>query len=396
MNDVTLRKYRNQALYITRLGQEDILQSGLNAGFSHIYASAVNVQKRLEWEQKYADNKRIYILPDCPIATLHHMLPVLYCPVTFWVDVRQYVEDETQLLNELSTIALHRTRRDVIIIQGMSQIKSGIDIRKFILDNMDVRYDFSYSEEDDTLTAACSRGGEDYMFPRAWTAEQLDFMHSIISTEALAMLLMERIHMDTSASVIRMADGERAIIECTDPNHTIGAFLADPNWIKSYGLDGCDLRKLGWDLLWAGKEADFLSVPISGLYLQNFEMASLFPGRKFIDQFYPRMLLATGRVHDLLREVRTIVLHHDAQNVALALARKHRLAPIDYFTLAGWKYHDMAMHVVAKSQCKVVLMSGGPSGKPLAVRMARELNKIVLDIGSEMTYTWTSIPGIPL
>lgn len=378
-----LKKYRTQVLFkIGALTEEDT-HSALVADFQQVYSIVTDNTIPVTCGACH----RIKILYGKAVEHMRQCLPHIKCPITFLVSSLN--------VDILTQIAYRRNKGDIIILEHVDTFGGPCmalqQVKDFIVNNMDVRYEFVHLEAPQNMViAATPKGGEDYLYARSWSSDQLDFLHSIISTEALAMLLLERLDMNSSASVIRMADGERAIIECADPQHPIGSFLADPDWIRAYGLVGCDLRVLGRDLLQAGKDADFLAVPISGLYLENFEMASMFPGRKYIDQFYPRFLLATGRIREILREGRTIVLHHDAYRIARALEAKHKLAPMDFFPLSNCDQHEQAMNAVADSQCKIVLLSGGPSSKPLAVRMARQLNKIVLDVGSEMSYTWTT------
>jgi len=403
------KQYPNQVFFETGTYVGASVHNALIAGFHHVYSVEVDRKMAEAVTATFKDDRRVQILNCRSDEAMYQLLPKIKCPITFWLDAHQadiFSPDNKQLsqcpiLDELAIIAQRRNPGDVILIDDVHMFGTpefgNVSLKQvtdYIVSNMDQRYAITYTTTtqgaNNVLVAKTTLPGDKHVMPKIWSSEQLDFLHSIISSEALAMLLLDRLARNTSASVIRMADGEKRIIKCADPTYPIESFLADKYWLQEYGLTGCDLRKLGRDLLQAGKDADFLAVPISGLYLSWFELSSIFPYRKYVDQFYPRVFLACMRIQQLLKDTKTIILHNDAKNVALALEQKYKLAPMDYFPLSNWDQHPQAMDAVDKSQCKIVLMSGGPSSKPLAVNMAKQLNKIVLDIGSEMNFAWTS------
>jgi pyruvate/2-oxoglutarate dehydrogenase complex dihydrolipoamide dehydrogenase (E3) component len=46
------------------------------------------------------------------------------------------------------------------------------------------------------------------------------------------------------------------------------------------------------------------------------------------------------------------------------------------------------MHEVSESDADLVLLSGGASGKVLAVRLAQATGKVVLDVGEALNGVW--------
>ena len=220
------------------------------------------------------------------------------------------------------------------------------------------------------------------------TDEDRDFCNKILSSDALAAQIVDRIKRGVPTSVIRMSDGERAIMAVSRGEPAAG-FLNDQNWLRRYGLMGANLRQVGADLLWAGKEADYLACTISGLFWNIFRVHPYFPERQqFIDQFYPQMWNCTDRVGAVLRAGPVLVLHREHARLAPLLAKKYGLSDIDGAILNSWQDHNKLLVQVKAHLAKTVLVSGGASGKPFCVRLAKETGKVVLDVGEALTGVW--------
>jgi hypothetical protein len=199
---------------------------------------------------------------------------------------------------------------------------------------------------------------------------------------------MDKLVKGTSCSIIRQADGERAFIRHYQGQPPAG-FLQDKVYLNKYGLTGCDLKAVGQGLLQAGAEADYLSIPIAGIWVENFEMYSYYQARRqFTDQHFPTMWQAANRVKELIRESPPIILHHKAADIAEVLMAKHRVLGIRSFPFCSWRDQEEAKAAVCKSGCQIALVAGGPSSKLFMVKLAKELNKIVIDVGSALTDIW--------
>ena len=215
-----------------------------------------------------------------------------------------------------------------------------------------------------------------------------DFCNRILSSDALAALLIDRVRNHEPTSLIRMSDGERAFMahaQGADKTH----FMRDPAWLSRYGLTGCDPKKVGNDLLWAGKEADFLACTISGLFWDIYVLHTFFPERRqFIDQFWPQLMACTDRVGALLRSGPTLVLHREHASIVPVLSTKHNLVDCSGMRLDSWRDHEHLMGAVATHHARIVLVSGGASGKAFIVRLAKATGKVVLDVGEAMQGCW--------
>ena len=220
------------------------------------------------------------------------------------------------------------------------------------------------------------------------TTEDLAFTNKILSSDALAAQLVTRIKNHIPTSVIRMSDGERAIIEYSKSGRKAG-FLLDPAWLCRYGLTGIDLAQVGRDLLWAGEKADYLACTISGVFWDCFRAHNFFPQRKqFVDSFYPNLMLATDRVGALLKAGPVLVLHRDHERIVAALSKQYGIEGMTGMRLSGWADQAELLNTVPSSKATTVLLSGGASGKPFAVRLANATGKTVLDIGEALGGTW--------
>ena len=220
--------------------------------------------------------------------------------------------------------------------------------------------------------------------------EDLAFTDKIMSSDALAAQLVTRIKQRIPTSVIRMSDGERAIIEYAQKG-TLTGFLKDPVWLKRYGLMGVDLKQVGRDLLWAGEQADYLACTISGIFWGCFRVHQYFPQRtRFIDQFFPQAWVATDRLGAILRAGPVLVLHREHDKMCSALASIYGLTDITGIKLDSWRDHAGLLNQIPQHHASTVLLSGGASGKPFAVRLAQASGKVVIDAGEGLGRIWTN------
>lgn len=233
---------------------------------------------------------------------------------------------------------------------------------------------------------------EKYLFDRVLlTEDQLAFTDKMLSSEALAAQIIDRIKRRIPTSVIRMSDGERGIIA-----HSQGAvmtgFMRNPEWLKRYGLDGADLAQVGNDLLWAGMKADYLACTISGLFWNEYKVDNYFNSRsRFIDQFYPRLWETTGRVGAILRAGPVLVLHRNHKELVPILTQKYDLKGATGMPLNSWRDQARLLTALTNHPATTILVSGGASGKPFCVRLAQATGKVVLDVGEQLTTSWGKI-----
>jgi hypothetical protein len=216
------------------------------------------------------------------------------------------------------------------------------------------------------------------------TPDLIAFCDKIMSSDALAALILDRLKKGQSASVIRMSDGERAFIA-----HALGkpqtSFMKDPQWLERYGLTGADQKKVGQALLRAGEAADFLACTISGVFWDCFKVHPYFPRReRFIDQFYWNLWKATDRLLPILSHGPVLVLHRRHEEVCQTLRKLYQIEA-NGLSLNCWRDHETLLDLVRNRPEHLVLVSGGASGKYFCVRLAKMSGKVVLDAGEGLS-----------
>jgi hypothetical protein len=218
------------------------------------------------------------------------------------------------------------------------------------------------------------------------TKEQLNLCSRTLSSTALAATIIHNILSRVPTSVVRMGDGELAIIR-SGKNPTKGPkFLTDKKWLEMAGVDGMDLGMLSRKLFWAGQHATYFAPSLSGLYLKQYDLYPVF-GRirpKFIDVTYPMLWYYGAQVRHILKAAPVLVLSRQADTISKLLATKYD-AKVSGFELASWKDHDAAKAIAKQSLARTILVAGGPAGKPLVVELAKETGKVVLDLGRSLT-----------
>ena len=219
------------------------------------------------------------------------------------------------------------------------------------------------------------------------TSEQLAFTNKVLESDALAAQLITRIKHFQPTSLIRMSDGERGTIEY-GRGGPLPWFLNTADWVKEYGMEGCDFRKVGKALETAGHEADYLACTISGVYIDHFNTAKYFAEREqFISSFFVNQMNATGVWKAILAQAPVVVVHRHAEIVAQKLTTRYRLDGVTEHRLNGWRDQDGITEALMSAPYSIVLVSGGPSGKPWIVDLARETGHCVLDVGAGMVDT---------
>lgn len=219
------------------------------------------------------------------------------------------------------------------------------------------------------------------------TQEQLGFTNKTLDSDSLAAQLITRVKHFQPTSIIRMGDGERGLIEYGKGGPPPW-FLKDTAWVREYGLDGANFRELGCALLTAGAEADYLGPSIASLFREDFNVAKYFLQREqFVPVFFVSLMNCTGRWDVLLHLAPVIVLHRHHTIVAQQLKKKYGLVSVMSYALDNMKDQPGIAEALLSVPYSIVLVSGGPAGKPWMVNLARETGHCVIDVGSDMNYT---------
>lgn len=217
---------------------------------------------------------------------------------------------------------------------------------------------------------------------------QKSIVKKIISPESLAAIIVDKIRRKESLSVVRVSDGERYFIKHSQgiplPN-----IITNPQWQQKYGVMGADHIKIGSELLDEGMKADYLCPSISGIYNGEFNCWEFFKDREcFADWAFPALLLKLDRIAPIVvASQQVLVLHSRANEICDKLSKKYPVIfiPIEF---NSWKDQTEAYTKIKRNKAQLVLVAGGPSAKPWMVKVARECNKVVLDIGQALEDQW--------
>lgn len=212
------------------------------------------------------------------------------------------------------------------------------------------------------------------------------FLYNTIDSDALAIIIIDRIRRRTPTSLIRTSDGERMIITGSDHYQ----YLKNKTWLTKYGLLGADISKVRNDLIDAGNTADFLSCTPSGLCEKHssYRTNDLFNQRdKYFSHFYTTYWKAGNRIEDVVRTPinGVLLLHREVDTLVPKFINKYKIK-CEGFALNSWEDHNNVIEWVNSKDSELVLVSGGASGKALIVKMARVTGKVVLDVGEALTW----------
>ncbi len=223
---------------------------------------------------------------------------------------------------------------------------------------------------------------------KEYSLEKLGLAKKMISSDAFYIIVCDALTRRSRLSVVRMNDGERAIMEFS-VNGKKEFFLNDDKWLMEYGLYEADLKKVGEDLFIAANSADYFAQFISGWFLPNFDVISLIEPREiYVDGFYPYLWKDMDRVKELMKYDGGIaIVCRNSKNVAEKFLASYgtTVVPIEY---DSWRDYGSAMDAVGKSNAHLVLCSTGASGKLFNVEVSKKYGKICLDVGSGMISSW--------
>jgi hypothetical protein len=214
------------------------------------------------------------------------------------------------------------------------------------------------------------------------------FLYNTIDSDALAIIIIDRIRRKTPTSLIRTSDGERMII--TRRDHY--GYLKNNVWLKKYGLLDADMEKVREDLIDAANTADFLSCTPSGLCEKHssYRTNDLFNQRdKYFSHFYTTYWKSGNRIEDVVRTPKNgvLILHRDVDTLVPKFIKRYKIK-CEGFALDSWEDHNNVIEWVNSKEAELVLVSGGASGKALIVKMARITGKVVLDVGQALGDQW--------
>src|SRR5271157_1232994 len=217
------------------------------------------------------------------------------------------------------------------------------------------------------------------------TAEQLSICHNTISSNAFFALVMDALANRSTLSVVRMADGEKKLLEhIRTPDYTDRVLEPfgglDETWMKRYGVWGISECTLLERLEEAAENCTYFAPSISGLTMPAYNCYRLFPARdRYVDNFFPN-LWNDDQKQKLYKAAGRVTVIHDNIKLADALQRralKYLGARVQYIPLSSWEQADDVIAQASMLDSSLTLISSGPGGKHIGTRLCG----VSLDIG---------------
>ncbi|PIR82989.1 hypothetical protein COU19_02905 [Candidatus Kaiserbacteria bacterium CG10_big_fil_rev_8_21_14_0_10_56_12] len=193
-----------------------------------------------------------------------------------------------------------------------------------------------------------------------------------------------------SLSVVRVADGERALLEAPDGEPFTLFNRPEENWNKRYGIAELSIEEVKKNILQAGNTCTYFAPSISGISRDDYRLYDFFNSRDlYVDNFF---------VNDWTREMiglllhasdGVFVIHKDADELIENFAKTYGLDPAHFagFTKLSARDNDAAVAAAIESKKHLVLFSAGPAGKIIGPQIAKD-GRVTLDIGNTL-HRWS-------
>lgn len=222
------------------------------------------------------------------------------------------------------------------------------------------------------------------------TPRQYKLARKTVSANAFFMMTMTALQEKFAESCIRMADGERMLLqECLKHHHK--ELLPPPpgytkDWMVAYGVDGITAGELLMRLTYAATECTDFAPSVSGFFDEKYNMHSFWPERDhYIDNFFVDLWTTEQKTELFQKAGHVLLIHrnaHTADSMQLRVQANLEVK-VHYIPLDNWRQTEDVIRKANENAAPLVLFSGGPAGKYIAPRISKEGThpKVVLDIG---------------
>lgn len=215
-------------------------------------------------------------------------------------------------------------------------------------------------------------------------------LENTISSNAFYMIVGSALLNRAPLSVVRMADGERHLMEEIMQHGRDEAWLSSPvnvydqAWRERMGCDGISRGTLFKSLVEAANECDYFAPSLSGVNRPAYDVYSYFKSRnKFVDNFFVNAWTDMMKI-DLYKVAGHVLFIHRNPNSAKAfeLRLNHVLGvKMSYIQLSMWDQAEDVISEAAENDAPLVLFSAGPASKFIGPQIARS-GKVTLDLGN--------------
>ncbi|MEK7649911.1 MAG: hypothetical protein AAB367_03075 [Patescibacteria group bacterium] len=229
---------------------------------------------------------------------------------------------------------------------------------------------------------------------RQLSTTEADLCRRTLSSRAAFALVSDAITQRTSLSIVRMGDGEVALLEAEDGRPFTRFNDRDAAWNARLGIDGLDVANIKANILKAGNECTYFAPSVSGISRRDYWLYDHFEPREvYLDNFFVNDW--TKDMLDMLLRASdgVLIMHKDPEELARNFVQTYGIPQSHFagFEKRSWRDNDAAIDAAAHSDKQLVLFSAGPAGKLIGPEIAKS-GKVVIDVGNTLP-GWSK--GVP-
>lgn len=241
--------------------------------------------------------------------------------------------------------------------------------------------------------------------PNGLSAEKIKICEHTISPTTLYLLVGDALVNSKSLSIVRMADGERELMESCregDIDGPVTIKQPDPEaWLKKMGLIGLSKRELRRRLEIAANECTYFAPSMSGLERDDYNVYNLFNRREcYADSFFHNVWDEEMKIQLFQAAKHVLFIHRSTESDdAMQIRAKWALGvKVTYLKMETWQQSEEIIEKGSKIPATLVLFSAGPASKYIGPRISKQgdVPKVTLDIGqSSDLWLLNSLKHIP-
>jgi hypothetical protein len=225
-----------------------------------------------------------------------------------------------------------------------------------------------------------------YLSVKQLNEKEAEICRKTLSARAVFAMTGDALARGAGFSIVRMGDGEAAILEAPDGVPFERFSAKEPGWNARLGIEGLPVEQVKENIKAAAKECSLFAPSVSGISLKAFSLHHHFDNRDhyadnfFVNDWTPAMIgLLLGEADG------AFILHKDPDEIIRSFSETYGLpaSKFEGFRKLNARDNEEAIAAASASRKRLVLFSAGPAGKMIGPRIARA-GKVVLDVGNTL------------
>lgn len=233
---------------------------------------------------------------------------------------------------------------------------------------------------------------------KALSDDQITRCLNTISSHTFYMLVGDALDAQKQLSVVRMADGERILMDlCSSSKYTSDELVLptpqlDAEWLNNYGVTDIPKHLLYKRLRLAAKNCDYFAASLSGIQFSNYNVDDFSYRARYVDNFYPDAWTEEMKIN-LFKKAQHVLFIHNNVSFAdgMQIRAKYSLGVrVSFIKMDHWSQADDVIEKANQIDAPLVLFASGPASKHIGPQIASGGNipKVTLDLGHTAGY-WT-------